>query len=77
MALLVIVTFLIVQLIPGDPATAIAGENATLAQVEMVRAPARSRPAAFPSSSGTYLSGVVQGDFGDSFRYRAPRWTSC
>ncbi|WP_454854929.1 hypothetical protein [Promicromonospora soli] len=35
LVLLLLVTFLIVQLIPGDPAVAIAGESATLAQVEL------------------------------------------
>ncbi len=69
--LLVIVTFLIVQLIPGDPATAIAGENATLAQVELVRTQlGLDQPALVQFSN--YLFGVVQGDFGDSFRYRVP-----
>lgn len=71
LALLVLVTFLIVQLIPGDPATAIAGENATLAQVELVRTQlGLDQPVIV--QLGQYLLGVVQGDFGDSFRYRVP-----
>lgn len=70
-ALLVVITFLIVQLIPGDPATAIAGENATLAQVELVRTQLGLDQPAFTQFT-TYLFGVVQGDFGDSFRYRVP-----
>lgn len=70
-ALLVIVTFLIVQLIPGDPAVAIAGENANLEQVEMVRVQlGLDQP--FPVQFLNYLTGVVQGDFGDSYRYRVP-----
>ncbi|MCW4385934.1 ABC transporter permease [Salinibacterium sp. SYSU T00001] len=71
LALLVIVTFLIVQLIPGDPATAIAGESATLAQVELVRTQlGLDQP--FFVQFGTYLLGVLQLDFGTSFRYRVP-----
>ncbi|MET0829481.1 MAG: ABC transporter permease [Microbacterium sp.] len=70
-ALLVIITFLMVQLIPGDPAVAIAGENATLAQVEMVRTQlGLDQPALIQFSN--YLIGVVQGDFGASFRYQVP-----
>lgn len=70
-ALLVVITFLIVQLIPGDPATAIAGEDATLAQVEMVRTQLGLDQPAITQFT-TYLLGVIQGDFGDSFRYRVP-----
>ncbi|WP_119696321.1 ABC transporter permease [Microbacterium halotolerans] len=70
-ALLVVITFLIVQLIPGDPAVAIAGENATLAQVEMVRAQlGLDQPVLVQFAD--YLFGVVRGDFGDSFRFRVP-----
>jgi peptide/nickel transport system permease protein len=70
-ALLVIITFLMVQLIPGDPAVAIAGENATLAQVEMVRTQlGLDQPALVQFSN--YLIGAVQGDFGTSFRYQVP-----
>jgi len=71
LVLLVLVTFLIVQLIPGDPATAIAGENATLAQVELVRTQlGLDQP--FLVQLWQYLAGVVQGDFGDSYRYQQP-----
>ena len=71
LALLVLVTFLIVQLIPGDPAVAIAGENASLAQVELVRSQlGLDQP--FAVQLWTYLGGVLQGDFGASYRYRVP-----
>lgn len=71
LALLVVVTFLIVQLIPGDPATAIAGENATLAQVELVRQQlGLNEP--LPVQLWNYVVAVAQGDFGDSFKYRIP-----
>jgi peptide/nickel transport system permease protein len=71
LALLVVVTFLIVQLIPGDPATAIAGENANLEQVQLVRTQlGLDQPLLV--QFWTYLSGVVQGDFGDSYRFTVP-----
>ena len=71
LTLLVLVTFLIVQLIPGDPAIAIAGENASLAQVELVRTQlGLDQP--IPVQLWQYLAGVVQGDFGDSYRYQQP-----
>jgi ABC-type dipeptide/oligopeptide/nickel transport system permease component len=71
LALIVLVTFLIVQLIPGDPAVAIAGENANLEQVELVRTQlGLDRP--FLVQLGDYLVGVLSGDFGDSYRYRLP-----
>lgn len=70
-ALLVLVTFFIVQVIPGDPATAIAGENASTAQVEQVRtALGLDRP--LVQQLVDYLAGVVHGDFGESFRYGRP-----
>ncbi len=71
LVLLVVVTFLIVQLIPGDPATAIAGENASLAQVELVRTQlGLDQP--LPVQLWTYVTSVAQLDFGDSFKYRIP-----
>jgi peptide/nickel transport system permease protein len=70
-ALLVVITFLIVQLIPGDPAVAIAGENATLEQVELVRTQlGLDQP--LPAQLWSYLLGVLQGDFGASYRFRVP-----
>ncbi|MBQ9917000.1 MAG: ABC transporter permease [Microbacterium sp.] len=71
LVLLVVVTFLIVQFIPGDPATAIAGENASLAQVELVRTQlGLDQP--LPVQLWTYVTSVAQLDFGDSFKYRIP-----
>ncbi|MDR1824455.1 MAG: ABC transporter permease [Bifidobacteriaceae bacterium] len=69
--LLVLLTFFIVQLIPGDPATAIAGDNATLEQVETVRHElGLDQP--ILAQLGHYLAGVAHGDFGQSFRYHLP-----
>lgn len=69
--LLTLVTFFIVQLIPGDPATAIAGENATLEQVETVRRElGLDQP--LPVQLADYVGNVLRGDFGTSFRYGLP-----
>lgn len=71
LALLVLVTFLIVQLIPGDPATAIAGHDASLARVEQVRHElGLDQP--FAGQLWTYVAGVFHGDFGTSFKYQVP-----
>lgn len=70
-ALLVLLTFFIVQLIPGDPATAIAGENASLAQVEQVRQQlGLDQP--LTAQLAQYVGDVLRGDFGTSFRYGLP-----
>ena len=70
-ALLVLLTFFIVQLIPGDPATAIAGENASLEQVEIVRERlGLDQP--LVAQLARYVGDVAQGDFGVSFRYGLP-----
>jgi peptide/nickel transport system permease protein len=70
-ALLVVVTFLIVPLIPGDPAVAMLGTQATPEAVAALRArmgldqPLLAQFAAF-------VGGIFQGEFGRSFRYGVP-----
>ncbi|BCW45094.1 ABC transporter permease [Arthrobacter sp. StoSoilB5] len=68
---LVVVSFMIVQLIPGDPAFAIAGANADLADVERVR---RELGLDLPLGQQflTYVGQVLSGDLGTSFIYRQP-----
>lgn len=71
LAMLVLLTFFIVQLIPGDPASAIAGDNATTEQVEQVRKElGLDRPMIV--QLGSYIVGILHGDFGTSFRYGLP-----
>src|SRR5262245_25394483 len=63
--------FLMVHLIPGDPAALIAGTEATRADVENVRQSLgldRSLPAQYVSFVGNALTG----DFGKSFRTGRP-----
>ncbi|MFT4082381.1 MAG: ABC transporter permease [Nocardioides sp.] len=69
LALLVVVTFVIVRLIPGDPASAIAGEGASQAQVDAVRVElGLDKP--LLSQFIDYVLGVLHGDFGTSFHYQ-------
>jgi peptide/nickel transport system permease protein len=71
LALLVTVTFLIVPLLPGDPARAIAGSSATPQAVATIRADlGLDRP--LPQRFVEYVGGLARGDLGTSFRYRVP-----
>jgi peptide/nickel transport system permease protein len=69
--LLLVLSFLIVQLIPGDPAVTVAGSDATTAEIEAVRQQlGLDRP--FLTQFGDYVGGVLSGDLGTSFQYRQP-----
>lgn len=62
---LLVMAFVMVQVLPGDPARAAAGRNATAAQVEAARtALGLDEPA--PVRFVRYLSSVLQGDLGTS-----------
>jgi peptide/nickel transport system permease protein len=67
----VILTFLIVRVIPGDPAATWAGPRAREDQIERAREHlGLDRP--LPLQVFGYLGGVVTGDWGESFRTRRP-----
>ena len=67
----VVVTFAIVPLIPGDPAVAAAGPDATLDRIEQTRRElGLDQPQIVRFAS--YLGGPVQGDLGHSFSMNAP-----
>lgn len=68
---LLVVSFLIVQLIPGDPAAALAGTNADLADIERVRQQLGLDQPLWQRFSD-YAGGVLSGDLGTSFMYRQP-----
>ncbi|MBW8487208.1 ABC transporter permease [Actinomadura parmotrematis] len=71
LATLVVVTFGMVQLIPGDPAQALAGVNATDQQVGLLRSElGLDRPLA--ARFGSYVTGLLHGDLGTSFQTREP-----
>ncbi|MFI6421907.1 ABC transporter permease [Streptomyces sp. NPDC050842] len=68
---LVVGTFLMVQLIPGDPARVVAGADATPADVERTRHElGLDQP--LSTQFGTYASGLLRGDLGTSFQTKEP-----
>ena len=63
--------FLMVHLIPGDPAALIAGTDATRADVENVRQSlGLDRP--LPAQYASFVGRALTGDFGNSFRTGRP-----
>ena len=63
-----VVTFLLARVIPGDPCHAILGEKATKEVCERFNhEKGLDRP--LPEQLGIYIGDVLHGDFGRSFRY--------
>jgi len=68
---ILVVTFMIARLIPGDPCHSILGERATPAQCEAFdKRMGLDKP--IPIQLGIYLNDVIHGDFGDSIRFKRP-----
>jgi len=67
----VVVTFLIVPLIPGDPAVSAAGPDATVDQINRVRAELGLDRPLFERFTD-YVGGLLTGDLGHSFSLNAP-----
>lgn len=67
----VVLNFLLVHLTPGDPAAALAGEDAPQAYIEQLRQ-SYGLNDPLPAQLWTYLTKLVQGDLGFSFAYRRP-----
>lgn len=66
-----LVVFLILRLAPGDPAAVIAGNSATNADIEQIRAALNlDRP--LPVQYGLWLADVVRGDLGYSYFLNLP-----
>jgi len=65
LALVTIVFVLLRTLVPGDPATILAGETATLARIEEIRIQ-QGLDKPLPVQFGIYLLHLVQGDLGRS-----------
>ncbi|MFB7138577.1 MULTISPECIES: ABC transporter permease [unclassified Bacillus (in: firmicutes)] len=66
-----LVVFLIMQMVPGDPATLLAGEGATKQTIEMIRHQLGfDRPVIIQYFD--YIAHVLQGDFGESIRNNRP-----
>ena len=70
-AVLLLVTFLIVPLLPGDPAVNIAGEGATQAQIDAIREGLGLDQPLY-AQFFAYLAGVFQFDLGTSFATGEP-----
>jgi peptide/nickel transport system permease protein len=68
---ILIVTFMLARLIPGDPCKSILGEKATEEACEAFeKNKGLDRP--IPVQFGIYMGDLLRGDFGDSIRYSRP-----
>lgn len=68
---ILVVTFALARLVPGDPCRAMLGEKATAEACErFAREHGLDKP--IPVQLALYLGRVVQGDFGDSIRFGRP-----
>jgi peptide/nickel transport system permease protein len=67
----VVLTFVIARVIPGDPAVTYAGARASKSQLEQTRRDlGLDKPA--PEQLANYLTGVASGDWGTSYRTKRP-----
>jgi peptide/nickel transport system permease protein len=71
LGLLIVATFLIVPLLPGDPAAAILGNRATPEAIEALREKLRLDDPLW-TRFVDYLGGLLHGDLGSSFRFNIP-----
>ena len=71
--LIIVITFVFffVRLIPGDPARLVAGEQATLEDVEAVREQLGLNQPVYVQY-GKYVAGLLHGDLGTSLRTKCP-----
>ena len=67
----VVLNFLLVHMTPGDPAAALAGEDAPQEYVQQLRE-SYGLNDPLPVQLATYLGKLVTGDLGFSFAYRRP-----
>ena len=74
-ALLILLTFLIVPLIPGDPAIAILGPGATADSIAIMREKLHLDVPLW-EQFGIYIQGLGTLDLGTSFRYSTPVLTT-
>jgi len=69
--LVITITFLLMQLIPGDPASVMLGANATPEQIEVLRETWGLNQPVFVQFFH-YLSNFMRGDFGESLFHHEP-----
>jgi len=63
--------FMLIHLVPGDPAQSMLGEGATQEEVQRLRASLGLDEPLLAQYRG-FLTGILRGDFGMSFRYNTP-----
>ena len=68
---ILLATFLLARLIPGDPCRAILGERATAEACEAFEKN-KGLDEPIPVQLGLYIGDVLQGDFGSSIRFSRP-----
>jgi peptide/nickel transport system permease protein len=68
---ILMVTFLLARLIPGDPCKAMLGEKASVEACEAFNEK-NGLDEPLPVQIGKYMGQVLQGDFGDSIRFSRP-----
>ena len=68
---ILVVTFLLARMIPGDPCRSILGEKATAEACERF-AELKGLNKPLPTQLGIYMADVFQGDLGDSIRFSRP-----
>ncbi|CAN5338614.1 MAG: ABC transporter permease [Acidimicrobiia bacterium] len=66
-----VVVFLLVRLLPGEPCTALLGERATQEACDRFNA-VNGLDRSIPVQLGIYAGNVATGDFGDSIRFSRP-----
>ena len=66
-----IVTFILARVIPGDPCRAILGEKATVETCERFNE-LKGLNEPMPVQLAIYISDLAQGDLGDSLRFKRP-----
>ena len=67
--IVVTITFCLTRMLPGDPAVAILGVEASAEDIAAMRAE-MNLDKSLPKQYMLYLQGLVQGDFGYSYSYR-------
>jgi len=66
LAIVAVLIFLLLRLVPGDPAAIIAGDSATVEQIEQIRdGLGLNRPLVV--QFGIWIANVMRGDLGESF----------
>src|SRR5687768_14903768 len=63
--------FTLIHLVPGDPAQSMLGEGATQEEVERLRV-SLGLDEPLLAQYRSFLTGILRGDFGTSFRYNTP-----